>query len=247
MDNKRLRRNRPAPADFAQAARRPRRARLRRHANIFSETVPNGGFEFDVGGRLRILRAEQDLSLRALAEMSGLNVNTLSLIENGRTSPSVSTLQQLARALGVPIAAFFEKDEAHQDVVFQKHGQRPHAAFAHGTAEDMGAGMTLHGGQPLLVTLQSGTDSGPSPIVHTGYEFVYCLEGQLSYVIRDHHYLLEEGDSLIFEAHLPHCWGNAGGTVTRSLLILCPDDQNDDATERHFAPESDAPSTGGIS
>jgi transcriptional regulator with XRE-family HTH domain len=211
---------------------------------MFKAPASNGGFEVDVGGHLRILRAQQDLSLRALAEMSGLNVNTLSLIENGRTSPSVSTLQQLARALGVPIAAFFEMDEPPQDVVFQKCGQRPRAAFAHGTAEDMGAGMTLHGGQPLLVTLQPGTDSGPSPIVHTGYEFVYCLEGQLTYAVRDYRYILEPGDSLIFEAHLPHRWGNPGGTVTRSLLILCPDDQNDDAAERHFAAGSGVPPTG---
>ena len=53
----------------------------------------------DVGSRLRMLRAGASLSIRALAEMSGLNVNTLSLIENGKTSPSVSTLQQLAGAL----------------------------------------------------------------------------------------------------------------------------------------------------
>ena len=61
-----------------------------------------------VGRKLRALRSRARLSLRALAERSGLNVNTLSLVENGKSSPSVSTLQQLARALDVPIAAFFE-------------------------------------------------------------------------------------------------------------------------------------------
>ncbi len=55
--------------------------------------------KISVGRRLRELRAEQDLSIRALAEKSGLNANTLSLIENSKTSPSVSTLQQLAGAL----------------------------------------------------------------------------------------------------------------------------------------------------
>ena len=219
-----------------------RRRQIRRplRADVFPASAPDAEFEVNVGKRLRVLRTEHELSLRLLAEMSGLNVNTLSLIENGRTSPSVSTLQQLARALQVPISAFFEMDEPTQSIVFQKAGQRPRAAFAHGTAEDMGAGLTLHGGQPLLVTLHSGADSGLSPIVHTGYEFVYCLEGQLTYTIEDHNYALEAGDSLIFEAHLPHRWGNAGHTVTRSLLILCPNDENDRPTERHFATAADA-------
>ena len=64
--------------------------------------------EISVGSRLRELRNERSLSIRALAERSGLNVNTFSLIENGKTSPSVSTLQQIAAALEVPITAFFE-------------------------------------------------------------------------------------------------------------------------------------------
>lgn len=200
--------------------------------------------EVHVGARLRVLRSERGLSIRLLAERSDLSVNTLSLIENGRTSPSVGTLQQVARALQVPISAFFDIEETRQTVVCQKSGQRPRAAFAHGIAEDLGAGMTLHGGQPLLVTLIPGTDSGPSPIVHTGYEFVYCLEGQMTYTIEDRRYALEAGDSLIFEAHLPHRWGNPGQTQTRSLLILCPQDENDRPTDRHFMMEAEVPPPG---
>jgi transcriptional regulator with XRE-family HTH domain len=192
--------------------------------------------DIDVGRRLRELRGQKNLSIRALAEISGLNANTLSLIENSKTSPSVSTLQQLALALHIPIAAFFETEPTQNSIVFQKAGQRPRATFTHGTLEDLGGGLPLGGGQPLLVRLEPNADSGPTPIVHTGHEFVYCLEGCLSYLIDGQNYLLEPGDSLIFEAHLPHRWGNAGETPTRSLLILCPTDQNDHPTERHFTP-----------
>ena len=78
------------------------------HRGLF--TSDYGSKVVDVGHCLRKLRAERDLSIRSLAERSGLNVNTLSLIENGKSSPSVSTLQQLATALEVPITAFFESD-----------------------------------------------------------------------------------------------------------------------------------------
>jgi transcriptional regulator with XRE-family HTH domain len=193
--------------------------------------------DLDVGRCLRELRAGRGLSIRSLAEQSGLNVNTLSLIENSKTSPSVSTLQQLASALNVPITAFFETDTPKNNISYQKAGQRPRAAFAHGTLEDLGAGLTLQGGHPFLVTLEPKANSGTTPIVHTGHEFVFCLEGHLSYTIEDRVYPLDPGDSLLFEAHLPHCWINVGETLSRSLLVMCPTDESDHPTERHFKPE----------
>jgi quercetin dioxygenase-like cupin family protein len=51
------------------------------------------------------------------------------------------------------------------------------------------------------------------------------------------HYSLDAGDSLIFEAHLPHRWFNDGYLPSRSLLILCPSDDRDHPDERHFIKE----------
>ncbi len=191
--------------------------------------------EIDVSRRLRELRAGRGLSMRALAEKSGLNVNTLSLIENQRTSPSVSTLQQLAQTLQVPISAFFETTQEKKQVVHQKMGERPHATFTHGTIEDLGAGMSRFGAEPLIVTLAPKADSGKTPIVHTGREFVYCLEGRIAYSVDTDTYLLEAGDSLLFEAYLPHHWKNLDATPSRTLLVLCPMDERDNSTERHFS------------
>jgi len=196
-----------------------------------------GTVEIIVGRRLRELRAEKGLSIRALAEKSGLNANTLSLIENSKTSPSVSTLQQLAGALGVPITAFFETDAPKNNIAFQKAGQRPTVTFAHGIMEDLGAGLTSRGAEPFIVTLEPNADSGPNPIVHTGREFVYCMEGHLAYTIEEQTFILEPGDSLLFEAFLPHRWQNVGSTPSRSLLALCPADERDRPTEHHFKIE----------
>jgi transcriptional regulator with XRE-family HTH domain len=191
--------------------------------------------EIEVGRRLRELRGARGLSIRALAEKSGLNVNTLSLIENQRTSPSVSTLQQLAQTLKVPISAFFETDHDDKQVMYQKAGTRSHAAFAHGSIEDLGAGMSRFGAEPLIVTLDPHADSGKTPIVHTGREFVFCLEGQITYSVDAETYQLESGDSLLFDAYLPHRWTNAGHSPSRHLLVLCPMDERDNPTERHFS------------
>jgi transcriptional regulator with XRE-family HTH domain len=226
-------------AETTHPMKKHRRQRMRGH--ITGQAQAAGGhpcLDIDVGRCLRVLRAERSLSIRSLAEQSGLNVNTLSLIENSKTSPSVSTLQQLARALDVPITAFFETNTSKNNISYQKADQRPRAAFAHGTLEDLGTGLTLHGGQPLLVTLEPKADSGPTPIVHTGHEFVFCLEGHLAYTIEDHVFQIDPGDSLLFEAYLPHSWQNVGETASRSLLIMCPADESDRPTEHHFKPES---------
>jgi transcriptional regulator with XRE-family HTH domain len=191
----------------------------------------------DVGRNLHQLRTEKGLSMRSLAKLSGLNVNTLSLIENQKSSPSVSTLQQVAGALNVPITAFFETDSPPDNLCYQKANKRPQAAFAYGTLADLGAGLTLRGGKPLLVSLKPQANSGPAPIVHTGHEFVFCLEGRISYTIEDQVYILEPGDSLLFEAYLPHIWQNAGNSPSKSLLIMCPADESDHPTERHFKTE----------
>lgn len=231
------------PDNYHQGQLRGRMVRHQRHwrDSLMAIMEPTAdtqtGTEIDVGRRLRELRTSRGLSIRSLAEMSSLNFNTLSLIENQKTSPSVSTLQQLALGLEVPITAFFKTEAQHMDVIYQKSNQRPKAIFAHGKLEDMGDGMTLGEGIPLLLTLEPGADSGPEAIVHTGQEFVYCLKGCLTYTVAGKEYALKAGDSLIFEAHLTHRWENRGDTSSRSILILCPADANDRSAEKHFMPE----------
>ena len=192
----------------------------------------------DIGQRLRDIRSERGLSIRDLARKSGLNVNTLSMIENGKNSPSLETLQQLSFALEMPIIAFFEESAPKNKIAHYKASQRPSVAFAHGRLEDLGAGLPRRGAETFLVTLKPLSDSGDNLMVHTGREVVYCLEGQLTYMVDDQTFVLEAGDSLFFEAHLPHRWQNDGAIPTRSLLVLCPTDEQDRPTERHFMPEA---------
>ena len=190
--------------------------------------------DISVGQRLREIRSLRGLSLRTLSEMSGLNINTLSLIENEHTSPSVSTLQQLTQSLQVPITEFFESNHGIKEIVHQKQGQRPRVSFEHSAMEDLAAGMPHFGAEPLIVTLNPGADSGKNPIVHTGREFVYCIDGHVTYIVNSQKYALDPGDSLVFEAYLPHQWKNISSTPSCILLVLCPMDVRDSPAERHF-------------
>jgi len=100
--------------------------------------------------------------------------------------------------------------------------------------ENLGSGFRDQTVEPLLVVLQPGADSGDEPIVHLGHEFVFCLEGAIEYEIRGDSYLLNAGDSLIFGAHLPHRWWNAGDSVSTILLILQTREGREESVEQHL-------------
>jgi len=204
-------------------------------SEVMQPTTENSAAgETNVGIRLQELRQAQGLSIRALAEMSELNFNTLSLIENGKTSPNVNTLQQLAAALGVPITLFFKTSSIYKDVVFQKFGQRSQTTLPDGRLEDLGGALALGEATPLLLTLKPHTNSGEEKIVHTGQEFIYCLEGSIVYLVGQEEYILEPNDSLIFQAYIPHCWENRGEVLSRCILVICPSDNRDRLVSKHL-------------
>ena len=201
-------------------------------ADLLPPEVPA---EMVVGLKIRELRNDRGFSLRTMAELSGLNINTLSLIENGKTSPSVGTLQQLARALTVPISAFFESEPIAQHIVFTPHAKRPGTTIGNTRMENLGKDLFSNEVQPFVVTLEPGSGSGEQLIVHTGYEFVYCLSGKICYSIDQVSYPLEPGDSLVFEAHLPHRWENFCEEKAQLILVLYPADTKEEIGGRHFS------------
>ena len=174
----------------------------------------------NIGERLRELREARNISMRALAARSGLSANALSMIERGKTSPSVSTLYKLADALGVAITAFFGPETDKKQIVFLKADERTRISFSRGTFEGLGGEQFTGRVAPFVLTLESGSSSGPHDIVHTGHEFVFCLRGQLEYTVDREAFQMSAGDSLLFASQLKHRWKNPGSMVTNALIII---------------------------
>jgi transcriptional regulator with XRE-family HTH domain len=177
-------------------------------------------YSVDVGTRLRQLREDRNMSMRSLATASGLSANALSMIERGKTSPSVSTLYKLADAMGVPITTFFGEQTTKKQVIFLRSQERPRVAFSRGVWEGLGGEQFSGRVEPFMLTLENGATSGPHPMAHSGHEFVFCLRGQLEYFVEKEVFNLGPGDSLLFAAQLSHRWRNPGGTVTNALIVL---------------------------
>lgn len=198
------------------------------------EMTSRDAVSVNVGARLRTMREERGLSIRALARASGISANALSVIERGKSSPSVSTLYKITDALGVPITSLFRVEPERKSVVFRKADERTRVAFQRGLWEDLGGERFAGGVEPFALTLESGTSSGPYPIMHSGHEFVLCLRGQLEYQVENELYLLEPGDTLLFTSNLKHRWRNPGNTVTNAVFVLSGFKEGESPSEHHL-------------
>ncbi|GAB4468835.1 MAG: cupin domain-containing protein [Anaerolineales bacterium] len=176
--------------------------------------------DMSLGERIKTLRLERDLSLRAVSRLSGVSFNALSRIERNLASPSVSTLNKIADALNVPLTAFFQVCAQEEEIIFCKHDKRVKLPFLRGMWESLAHNHQSTRIEPFLLTLEAGGGSGRFMMLHSGGEFVFCLEGMIEYDIEGERYLLEAGDSLIFLARRKHRWRNAGTGRSKALIVL---------------------------
>jgi transcriptional regulator with XRE-family HTH domain len=190
----------------------------------------------DVGLHVRTLRHARGLSLRALAELSDLSPNTISLVERGVTSPSVSTLHKLATALGVRITALLEGPAERVDLIITRAGERTRSGSGSVELESLGHGLEDRICDPFAVTLKPGASSGKKQMAHSGHELVYCLEGAVEYEVSGETHRLEPGDSLLFHGNLPHRWRNPNSKEALFLLIIGGSEDRSEPVNQHLHP-----------
>ncbi len=166
--------------------------------------------EIAIGREVKAHRRQKSLTVSELSERTGLSIGMLSKIENGNTSPSLTTLQMLADALGLPITAFFKRFEenrvavhtkADEGVEMERAGTRAgHQYNLLGHIGTNSSGVTV---EPYLITLSTEADVFPT-FQHDGIETLYMLEGEVDYRHGDDIYPLKPGDTLFFDADARH-------------------------------------------
>jgi transcriptional regulator with XRE-family HTH domain len=189
----------------------------------------------NIGERLRKLREERELSIRALGRLSGISANAISVIERGLSSPSVSTLYKISTALEIPVSSFFEITTPKNQVVFTKSSERYRIPLHRGLWEGLGGERYDGKIEPFMVTLEAGSGSGRYPMTHTGHEFVLCLRGELVYEVQGKSYHLHAGDTLLFPASLEHKWQNPGKTVTNAVILVSGFRTGEQPSQYHLA------------
>ncbi len=188
-----------------------------------------------VGEQMQAVRRHRGLSLRELAQASGLSLTTVHQIETGRTSPGLGTLQSLAAGLGVSLGALLDGHGPAAPAVHVAASERPRLQIPGGRLERLACGLASQRIRGLVLTLGPRRATGPLPIVHPGQELVLGLEGVCVYEVAGQPYSLEPGDSLLFESSQPHRALNAGARRSRVLLVLYAPEEEPRWIESHVA------------
>jgi DNA-binding XRE family transcriptional regulator len=166
--------------------------------------------EVAIGREVRAFRNKLGITASDLARAADLSLGMLSKIENGVTSASLTTLQRLSKALGVPVTALFRRFEERRDAVFVSAGQGL-VIERRGTRAGHQYQLLGHTGgisgsvvvEPYLITLTEESDVFPL-FQHSGVELIYMLEGEVVYRHAGKLYRMRPGDSLFFDADAPH-------------------------------------------
>ena len=182
---------------------------LKQNPHAIRDTQENV-LEVAIGREVRNFRKKLGITVADLAAATNLSLGMLSKIENGITSPSLTTLQALSRALGVPVTAFFRRFEEEHAAVFVKAGEGvemerrgTRAGHQYKLLGHVGANTSGVVVEPYLITLSERSDVFPT-FQHEGMEFLYMLEGEVVYRHGSHLFRMLPGDSLFFDADAPH-------------------------------------------
>lgn len=176
-----------------------------------------------VGARVRALREAMDLSLRDLAERSGVSAPMLSQVERGETSPTLVTAERIASGLDLTLSQLLRLDERGHVVVARSSERRVRDRRGHRT-EELTPPLPGQRADVSLHVLDSGAATGRAgdPPLHEpgARETAVVLEGSLALMIDDERHDLADGDSVTFDADLPHHFINEGERPARFLAVV---------------------------
>jgi XRE family transcriptional regulator, regulator of sulfur utilization len=176
-----------------------------------------------VGGRIKALREAMGFSLRDLAECSGVSAPMLSQVERGETSPTLAVAEKIAAGLELTLSQLLRLDEG-EHVAVSRAGERRRLERGGHRFEELTPPLPGQRADVSLHTLEPGaTTGGPGdPPMHEpgSRETAVVLKGALALFVEGSRHDLSSGDSVTFDADLPHHFENEGDEPTRFLAVI---------------------------
>ena len=176
-----------------------------------------------VGPRIRALREAMSLSLRDLTERSGVSAQMLSQVERGETSPTLAVATKIAAGLELTLSQLLRLDEG-QHVAVSRAAERRSSRRGGHVIEELTPPLPGQRADVSLHVLDPGATTGGAsdPPMHEpgSRETAVVLAGALALVLEGTRTELKEGDSVTFDADLPHHFENEGNEPTRFIAVI---------------------------
>ncbi len=185
------------------------------------DAVAGGTPGLGIGTRLRTIRTARGLSQRELARRSGVANGLISLIEQDRTSPSVSSLKRILDGIPMTLAEFFALETPPGTRIFFTADELTRLVSGALTVRQVGdsRGRSL---QILHERYEPGADTGETMLRHDAEEGGLVLRGQIEITVGDQCQMLRAGDAYYFDSRLPHRFRNLGADPCEIVSACTP-------------------------
>lgn len=177
----------------------------------------------DIGKRLQLVRKIYGLTQRELSRRAGVTNGAISLIEQNRVSPSISSLKKILDAIPMSISDFFTLDLVASDSIFFRANEMPDISL------DKNIMMCLLGGptrgrtmQILHEYYQPGSDTGETMLRHSGEEGGVIIKGTIELTVGDKKQTLVAGDGYYFSSQIPHRFANTSEETCEIISANSP-------------------------
>lgn len=176
---------------------------------------------------IRRIRKDKGITLKEMAEKTGVSLNYLSQIERGKTNPSIGTIKKITNVLGVPFMGLMNGNPSapkpRQKVEVVRRDTRKMLVFPKSKLKQYLLTPDLQRKLEVLWSeSEPGKDEEEEWYSHEGEEFGLVLEGRYKVTVEDNVYVLNEGDSIYFPSHLPHKMKGIGNKVCKTIWVITP-------------------------
>src|SRR3954467_1591930 len=184
----------------------------------------NGNGNGSIGPRVKALREAMGLSLRDLSERTAVSAPMLSQVERGETSPTLAVAGKIAGGLELSLSQLLRLDEGGSVSVVRAGGRMRGGGTRGHSYEVVTPGLPGQRAEVSLHVLKPGAATGgpDAPPIHEpgARETAVVTGGRLRLVCDGTTYDLEEGDSVTFDADLPHHFENPDGSEARFFAVV---------------------------
>lgn len=178
--------------------------------------------KIEIGNRLKTLREARNLSQRELARRAGLPNATISAIELGRSSPSISSLKRILDAFPITLTDFFADVEQRGSVVMPREKLVRFARARGVELLQLVPPFPNPAMQIMCGVYEPGADTGEEMVVHGREEGGVVIRGKFELTVGGDKYIISQGDAFYFDSSKPHRFRNVGKTVGELVTASTP-------------------------
>jgi transcriptional regulator with XRE-family HTH domain len=172
-----------------------------------------------VGEHVRRARLQMGMTLRTLARQSGFSPSFMSQVENGQVSPSISSMEKIANAVGVTLGEFFAAVTGGEGGLIVRVAERQALSSRWSDAEIEVLSAPRARLEALLITLRPGGRSGKHPYAHSSEEFAFVAQGEVRLTLGPEEHRLRRGDAATVVPGELRLWRNCSRAPARILIV----------------------------